>query len=441
MIAVRCFSSLNELALLREPINALNRASSRPDPFCTFEFFENFLRYEEPDARNLRLWFLVGFEGERLVGYMALKQETHSVFGRRASKLDFLVTHDADRPQLITRPGYAQAVSTAFYSYLLERRREWSFLEFRQQQAGSPLYPPPAGVKLKGCWVGEWPALDNGTVAVRWSSLDAYFKSFSKKFRSNVSRQMRSLLSAGEVQYLLSSDPDITPELFVLYRSLEARSWKARAGSAIGRHPRWVEYFQGLLAAHQPMRVSIHLLLLDGVPIAGLITGTFERGMYALHIVYDNSCTHLGPGSAVLLLCMRQAIDGGYAFCNLLSGFGYYKERWQAQMTATRNVQIYRMGTAFFWRRVLGDCKRRLLPHIARHTPMFFNPTRRQVVENGDNELLNQTAPRLSLPPDERARLAALIDNVRQGRGEFLSSAQLAALMPFETQRPLSKTG
>ena len=434
---MRCFGSLEEAAFLREDVNALNRAGTRPDPFSTFEFFENFLRYEKffPQDQNLRLWFLAAFDAGRLVGYMALKQLTHKVLGLRASKIDFLVTHDADRPQLVARPEHALAVSEAFYAYLLERKREWSFLEFRQQDAASPLFPPPAAARLKGYLVREWPSLDNGTIHVRWGTLDAYFKSFSKKFRSNVSRQMRTLLAAGEVEYLASSDPAATPALFELYHGIEPRSWKSRAGVAIGRYPQWIEYFKGLLDARQPMRVSIQVLVLDGVPIAGLISGAFMQGRYALHIIYDDRLSRLAPGSAMLLMGMRQAIDGRYAFFNLLSGFGYYKVRWQAQMTETRIAQIYRAGSLPFWRRVFGDWKRRMFPAKSEERTVLFNPLRRDAGEREDEQTEPGKIPKLQLGQEERKRISALIAEVRKGRGEFLSAAELAAVMPFETQR------
>jgi len=437
LIEVRCFGSLEEAAFLREDVNALNRAGTRPDPFSTFEFFENFLRYEKffPQDQNLRLWFLAAFDAGRLVGYMALKQLTHKVLGLRASKIDFLVTHDADRPQLVARPEHALAVSEAFYAYLLERKREWSFLEFRQQDAASPLFPPPAAARLKGYLVREWPSLDNGTIPLRWDTLDAYFKSFSPKFRSNVSRQMRSLLAAGEVEYLASSDPAITPALFELYHSIEPRSWKSRAGAAIGRYPQWVEYFKGLLDARQPMRVSIQLLLLDGVPVAGFISGAFMKRLYALHMAYDDRLSRLAPGSALLLMAMRQAIDGRYAHFNLLSGFGYYKVRWQAQMTETRIAQIYRAGSLLFWRRVLGDWMRRVFSARPNKAPVLFNSLRRDVGERESEQAERGKIPRLPISHEERERIAALIAEVRKGQGEFLSAAELAAVMPFETQR------
>jgi hypothetical protein len=437
LIEVRCFGSLEEAAFLRDEVDALNRAGTRPDPFSTFGFFQNFLRHVErySQGQGLRLWFLAAFSADRLVGYMALKQMTQRVLGLREFKLDFLVTHDADRPQLVARPELALAVSEAFYAYLLERKREWSFLEFRQQDAASPLFPPPAAVKLKGYLVRQWPSLDNGTIHVRWGTLDAYFKSFSKKFRSNVSRQMRSLLAAGEVEYLASSDPAATPALLELYHSIEPRSWKSRAGVAIGRYPQWVDYFRGLLDARQPMRVSIQVLLLDGLPVAGLISGAFMRGLYALHIVYDDRLSRLAPGSAMLLMGMRQAIDGRYAFFNLLAGFGYYKVRWQAQMTETRIAQIYRAGSLLFWRRVFGDWKRRVFSARSGETPVLFNPLRRDVSEREGERTELGGIPRLQVSREERGRIAALIAEVRKGRGEFLSAAELAAAMPFETQR------
>ncbi len=442
MIDVRCFGNLAQLESLRGQINSLNQAAGRPDPFSTFEFFEAFLQHDQPDAQGqvLHLWFLTAFEGARLVGYMALKQETHRVLGMLASKLEFLVTHDADRPHLVARTEDAPAVSEAFYAYLLKRRGEWTFLEFREQDATSRLFPPPTAAKLGGYAVRQWPGLENGTIHVRWNTLEAYFQSFSKRFRSNVSRQMRSLLGAGQVEYLSSSDPAATPALFEIYQGIEQRSWKADAGAAIGRHPQWAGYFGDLLAAGQPMHVSIHILLLDGTPVAGLITGAFGAGLYALHIVFDDSLRRLAPGSAMLLMGMRQAIEGRFAFVNLLSGFGYFKARWQAEMSSTRNAQIYRVGTPYFWRRVSGDLARGLRGAAGPRRLALSNPARRAAAQAAGS------APDAGLrtagtPVADRRRTAALIARAREGRAEFLSAAELAALMPFAARRPAAMPG
>lgn len=434
---VRCYHSLEEAGFLRNKVNALNLASQRPNPFSTFEFFENYLKHNEdhPQGRGMQLWFLAAFDGDDLTGYMMLKRVLHRVMGVHAAKLEFLVVvGHGDRPHVVARTEQLRTVSEAFYVYLLKRRRDWSFLELHQQDSSSTLFPPPIRLHRKSYWMCEWPSLDNGTIPVSWPSLKAYFSSFSKKFRSNTSRQIRSLLSAGKLEYISSSDPQSTMALFELHRRIEPRSWKARAGVTISQHACWTDYFRGLLDPHQPMRITIHVLMLDGVPIAGLITGAFQRGLYALHIVYDHSLSRLGPGSAILFMGMRQAIDGGYVFFNLLSGFGYYKARWQAKMTPARHAQIYRIGSPFFWRRTLGNIRRRLLPAATQQNLELFNPMRREVLEESA-PVAAVSMPKLSAA--EQVQIDFLLAQARVGQVEFLSSSEFAALMPFSTQRSM----
>ena len=438
---VCCFDSLESAAHLREDIDALNGASARPDPFSTFSFYETFCRHDElaPSRRPLRLWFLAAFVAGRLVGYLALQQTARRDLGLRSAALGFLVTHDTDRPHLVAQPALEREVGEAFYAYLLSRRDEWSFLEFVQQDASSGLFPPPAAADLGAYLVRPWPSLENCSITIRWRSLREYTLALSKKFRANLRRQMRNLLGAGEVELLSSSDPAITPALLQLVLTIEPRSWKAQANADISRHPKRIAYFQALLGAQQPMRVSIHVLLLDGVPIAGLINGAFMGGLYALHIVYDAGLSALAPGSAMLLLGMREALAGSHRFFNLLSGFGYYKGRWLAQATQTQNMQIYRVGSLPFWHRLLGDLKRRLLPGRAAEAALLFNPFRRAVValddEPGDSAEIVRPVPNAA----QRERIACLLAQVRAGRCELLSGAQLAAALPLEAQPNLQR--
>jgi Acetyltransferase (GNAT) domain len=430
LIEVRRFSRLDELAFLRESIDQVNLASPRPDPFSTFAFYENFVRNDEfAPPRGWTLWFLAAFVDGALVGYLPLKQSQFRAGRLRAARVDFLVTHDTDRPHVVAEAHHLPAVCEAFYRYLLAHKREWSQLEFQQQDSTSPLWPPP--IALNGCLLREWPSLENGTIVVRWVSLEAYFRSFSKKFRSNVSRQMRTLLDSGEVEVLSSSDPAVTPDLFALCLSIEPRSWKSQADASVSRHPKRIEYFHGLLDPRQPMRLSVHVVLLNDLPIAGLVTGRFDSNLYALHIVYDETRKNLAPGSAVLLLGMRQAILSRCREFNLLSGFAYYKERWLADITPARNAQIYRVGSLLYWRRLFGDLKRRLARSRPDHAdPGLFNPVRRKVESRSHDE----DAPQAQVSPEERTRVAALIEDIRTGPCEYLSHASLAAIMPFDTR-------
>ena len=438
MIAVRCFDSLEAVGAHRDEVDALNGVAARPDPFSTLAFFEAYLRHDEqhPAGRDMQLWFLAAYRAEVLVGYVALKRVTRRVLGMPIATLGFLVTHDTDRPHVVARAEDMARVCEAFYGHLLARKREWSYLEFQQQDDSSSLFPPPAAVDLRGYLVREWPTLENCTVPVSWTSLQGYFQALSKMFRSNLGRQLEALFAEGEVALLSSSDPATTPALLDLYLSIEPRSWKVQAEATIGRCRERVAYFRSLLGEQQPMRVSIHVLLLDGVPLAGIINGAFRDGLYALHIVYDDRANRLAPGSAMLLLGMRQAIDGGYAFFNLLSGFGYYKTRWLAKSTETRIAQIYRTGGLLYWRRVVGDWKRRWLAPAWQEARQHFNPVRRALVSNRDSAAQHAEAGGgLHLGALDQERTDAMVAAVRRGRGEFLSAVELAAVLPISLQR------
>ena len=426
-----CYHTLAEVRALRAEVNALNLGSTRPDPFSTFEFIEAFLTHDEPRS-TLRstLWFLTAVRGGRLVGYVALSRERRALFGLQCSTIGFAVTHDTDRPHVVAKAEDVGEVSDAFLRYLLERKLEWGLLEFQQQDNTSSIFPPPSSISRDGLAVRQWPSLANGTIQLRWPTFAVYLDSLTKKSRSNARRQLRSLLAAGIVEVLTSSDPSVTPVLLDLYRSVEPRSWKFTANATIGRHPSRIAYFQALLEPQQPMRVSIHLLLLDGIPVAGLICGSFQDGLYALHIIYDASLAAHAPGSLMLLMGIRHAIETRASFFNLLSGFGYFKVQWLATMTDARTGQIYRVARPLFWRRVVGDLVRRVLRPAA--TAVQFNPARRAVrTARAADVQLHALAPgpaRVTVA--ERERLEFLTARARRGRTETVSGSALSALWP-----------
>jgi hypothetical protein len=470
MIVVRCAHHLADAEPYRTAINALNLESARPDPFSTFEFYQHYLRNAEryPDGGGLRLWLLLAFSGDELIGYLALKQSTQRVLGVRASRLDLLTAYVADRPHVVSRLERVGEVSAAAYAYLLGRRFEWSLLEFEQQDGASQLQPTAVaalaalapGSRL--CRIRQWPNMSIGIIPMRWSSVAGYFAALSKKARSNVSRQMRTLFAAGDLQLLTASAPEAIEAieaLYELYRRIEPHSWKSLADADVGRTQQSVDFYAGLMHPSQPMRLVIQVLLLDGVPIAGLISGTFGRGFYALHIVYDERFSHLGPGSASLLLGMRLAIDEGCEFVNLLWGSSHFKTRWLAEMRETHSLQVYRVGTPYYWSRVLGDFRRRCTRRSTAEATLLFNPVRRALdarVAARLQALAAGLAPRSATtaampestavaPPhatphatphtsaSERAALALLVERVRRWRGEFMSAAQLSAALPFST--------
>lgn len=437
-VSIRCLHTLGEIAALRPKINALNLASTRPDPFSTFEFYENLLRRSGSlsGGTRSRVWFLAAFIERELIGYLALEEVADRALWRPIKRLGFLVAHDADRPHVVARAENIRVVTEMFYEYLRDHRREWDLLELQQQDSASTLYPPPPGVNLPGCWVRYWPTLDNGTIRVRWPTLQEYFDALAPKVRANFLHQTRELLASGATQLLTSSDPATTPALLDLYCSIEKRSWKSATDLTIGGTPERLDYFRALLDARQPMQAVIQVLVLDGVPVAGLISGAFagpaHKGLYALHIVFDQDLSSAGPGSAILMMGMRYAIAGRFAFFNLLSGSGYYKTRWLADMTATRCAQIYRVGSMVFWRRLLGDAQRWLVARAPLAVRRLLLTAHGQDVDDLRQDRAGPERERRAPPVTaaERATFRRLIAEACRGNCECLSTAELMAAMP-----------
>lgn len=431
---IRCVRDLALAEPFRDAMMALNFAATRPDPFSTYEFYRNYLHHRMRRDAGTGLRLLLAFDGEELVGYLALKRSTHRVMGLRVGKLDLLTAHQGDRPQIVARPERAAEVSASIYAHLMEPGQDWSMLEFQEQEQASNLQPSMANAARRAGLLQEWPSLANCTIRLHWPSLAAYFAALSKKARSNTGRQVRTLLAAGDVQVLTSTDTHALSALFELYRGIETHSWKAQTEAAIGRDRPTIDYYTGLMEASQPMRVGIQLLLLDGVPIAGLISGSFDKGMYALHTVYDDRHTRLSPGSTILLLGIRAALLGGFEYFNLLRGHAHFKERWLAEVNETHSLQIYRVGTPFYWRRRLGDLGRRWLRRLQRARSCGASgasPLRHAM--DAIEPLRMKDAWSARPATVEQDRCAALVAAARQGRVEVLTATQFAAAMPFST--------
>ena len=112
---------------------------------------------------------------------------------------------------------------------------------------------------------------------------------------------------------------------------------------------------------------------------------------------------------------MRLAIESDCDSFNLMHGFGYYKARWLADMHDTHSLQIYRVGTPFYWRRLLGDLQRRWSSKDHGDAAALFNPARREV--GRADPVATETPQIAAAERQEHAYYASLIAAVRRGRG------------------------
>ena len=440
-LSLRCFHSLAEARPWRRRLDELNLQSARPDPFSTFDFLEHYHEYDEeyPGGAGYTLWLLVVFRADQPVGYLPLKHREERFLGVSVSKLTFLVLHDTDRPHLVARRLDELTAAEACLEWLRERMDDWDLLEFHQQDDGSPLAALAPRLAAEGCRLASWECHENATVRVRWRTLAEYYAALSPNLRSTLARQSRRLSEAGTTEVVSSSDPACLPALFDLYLDVELRSWKARAGAGVTRSALREDYMRALLANRRILDIELKLLLLDGYPVSGIMTGTFAGNRYLLQLAYDASLARLGPGSPMLALCMRDAILAGNREFNLLNGFAVYKSRWLAEVTPTRVVQVYRRGRLPDWRRRLGDLQRSLRRGWRRGqsggVPARANPSRWEVEQSsGDANSASPWTP----PSAERRREVSrlLAEAACSGRLSRLDAGEWLRLMPGKQFRP-----
>ena len=436
-IRVETIRELSALAPLRTEIDALNLASRRPSPFATVEYIETFLAHDEYATGREELLFLAAFDGPRLVGYLPLRKRRERVLGIPWGRVDLLVWHDTDRPHVVAAVADEPRCCVAFYRHLLERDRGWSLLELGMQDAESGLQELPPVSRLR-FHARRFPDMPNTTLPLQSHSFSEYWQGIAGGQRRNVARLCRRLLAAGRVEVIACSHPDARAGLLDLYLDLERRSWKEVAHAGIRRHPQRIELFGALCAATQPLEIGFDLVLLDDLPVAGMVSGSFGGNLYGLEMAFDEDHEDLGPGHLLSLMAIRRAMAEGYRELNFGGNYAHYKARMGGVVTHTTAVQIYRVGSVPWLKARAGEVKRRLRPESA--GPGDLNPERRRVT--GPSETTTEEPgprpPRLAEREAARAELASI--EARGARLERLSGAALEHALPFSTRREATTT-
>lgn len=407
-------------------LEALNLAARRPSPFSTREYFEVFLAHDEFAEPASQALLLVAFDADRVVGWLPLRQVARRVLGARELHLEFLITHDTDRPGLVARSEDETRCAAAFFRHLLAFER-WSRLELMQQEAGSPLIPSPP-LALPRHRLRLFPANPNCTIRLSHESADRYFQSLSKHQRENVARLGRRLVGAGRVEFVSSREPRAQEPLLDLYLDVERRSWKSHTDAAIARNPTRVALFRSQCRPGRAAEPAVHLLLLDGVPIAAHFGVRFAGGLYAREMAFDEAYARLGPGHLLLLLVVRDAIVNRLGFLNMMGQFDYYKSEWGADVLETHSVQLFRVGSASWLKSWAGDLLRWLREARSPRKDVRRNAFKRSVSERG-------VEPARALPHRgaERMLAAQTFAALEQDGLERLAGAGLEAALPFKT--------
>ncbi|MFO0583461.1 MAG: GNAT family N-acetyltransferase [Anaeromyxobacter sp.] len=354
--AVRVLRAVRGNPLLERGLRALVLETRRPTPFNDPDVLSAFIDHDEYAGPGAEPHLLAAVDGERLVGFLPLRWTSARVAGITERKLEFFVTHDADRPDLVARPADEARCARAFREALLATRG-WSVLELANLEPCSALLPAD-GERIPGVHARVRDGLPTAIIPTAQPDLAAWYGALKKGWKHTVARLGRRFLSAGTVELVTCRDPRGRGPLLELYLDVERRSWKREHG--VARHPARLALHRELCRPDQALALSFQLLLLDGAAVSGFVFGEYAGTLYGFEICYDAAFQALGPGNLMSLLSAGEAIARGKPSLNLFADYAYYKGNWGAEVLPTRTLQLFRRGSVHWAKAHLGDLRRAL---------------------------------------------------------------------------------
>jgi Acetyltransferase (GNAT) domain len=408
------------LQTLAAELDAVNESSAKPSPFATSGFTMAYAANSERDplGMDVRLfvardatglavgWAVFAFRIDALLGVPdAILQRSGGLrklaLGAakvgEAPRLELMTTSDVDRPGIVARSGYEDAVAAVLLTHLIEHERDWTLLEWRAQEHDSALWRAAHGMASPLLRVRDVEIDPYSEVNLQWPNVGAYFRALSKRMRSNVSRQARKLYATGDVSLVLVDGPEATAAFFEAYGDLETRSWKYQSSAAMGRHRLRQEFYSRIVSGQAGIEPSLIGITLDGVLIAALINGRFGDRMWSMEMAFDESFNELGPGQLLLLLAVMDGLDKQCRSLNFFQLHGYFKRRWLAHELPVVNVQLIRRPSLHDVRGLGGDALRWTKNQVARRRASLQKPSN---MDPNSPEADGDEQPRLPSPSE-----------------------------------------
>jgi len=407
---------------LRVAMLHLGLASRRPCPFFAPEYIDSYLKHNERyDRRETEPFVLLvrrvndGRPGE-LIGALPLKRIRNSDRGGY-HQIEFVVATEVDLPTPIAAPEHEVDVTEALVPVLAELLRHSSAVHLINQPEGAPLC---AAVRAGVPWytrVQEYPGMPISGIAIRHASVADYFSELSKRMRSNISRLGRRLAAEGEVELLTSSDPASLDDLFTVYLDIEDRSWKRKTEASLRRSTERLEMYETLFENSAAVGYHIDVILLDGVPVAGLVSIRFGPTLFLMETCYDERHAAFSPSNLLILLSVDRAIRGGCRHMSLHGHFDYYKHRWLAEQVETCQIRLVRRGSSPDIRSVAGNVRRKFA--------------------GDDEEHGTPQGQRENEAPVPQSAVAQLVEKLRASPDvERYDAPALAERLPFDMSSP-----
>jgi CelD/BcsL family acetyltransferase involved in cellulose biosynthesis len=168
-------------------------------------------------------------------------------------------------------------------------------------------------------------------------------ESVSGNLRGEIRRRRRMLEREGSVTFrTVSGGPTLEEEVGRFLR-LEASGWKGRSGTSILGNPSAEGLYRGFArGAAEKGWLRLHLLELNGVPIAIDYGCAFGGHGVLIKTAFDEAYRRMSPGTLLLAETLRGTIEEGLHSYDFLGSAERYKMRWTSEVHAREQIWAYR---------------------------------------------------------------------------------------------------
>jgi CelD/BcsL family acetyltransferase involved in cellulose biosynthesis len=173
---------------------------------------------------------------------------------------------------------------------------------------------------------------------------DALLASVSRNLRSQLGNRRRALERQGRLRFrtTVGGEEELARDLAAFLR-VEGSGWKAGSGTAILSDPRTQRLYTDFArAAAAAGWLRLHLLELDGVPVAADLNCVFAGGTFLVKTGFDERYARFSPGLVLRGEVLRAAIQEGSRFYDFLGGPDGYKLRWTTDLRPRTAIKAYR---------------------------------------------------------------------------------------------------
>jgi CelD/BcsL family acetyltransferase involved in cellulose biosynthesis len=173
---------------------------------------------------------------------------------------------------------------------------------------------------------------------------DALLASVSRNLRSQLGNRRRALEREGRLRFrtTVGGEEELGRDLDAFLR-VEGSGWKAGSGTAILSDPRTQRLYTDFArAAAAAGWLRLHLLELDGVPVAADLNCAFAGGTFLVKTGFDERYARFSPGLVLRGEVLRAAIQEGSRFYDFLGGPDGYKLRWTTDLRPRTAIKAYR---------------------------------------------------------------------------------------------------